>query len=84
MRVAVVSDAVFPYHTGGKETRYRHIVAQLCDQGHHVTVYTMHWWPGAKTKTGSSTGQLWAARLSTRAAGAAFPRLCVSPSLVSN
>jgi glycosyltransferase involved in cell wall biosynthesis len=51
MRVAVVSDAVFPYHTGGKETRYRHIVAQLCDQGHHVTVYTMHWWPGAKTKT---------------------------------
>ncbi len=51
MRIAVVSDAVFPYHTGGKETRYRHIIAQLCDQGHQVTVYTMHWWPGPKTKT---------------------------------
>ena len=51
MRIAVVSDAVFPYHTGGKETRYRHIVAQLAEQGHQVTVYTMHWWPGPKTKT---------------------------------
>ena len=51
MRIAVVSDAVFPYHTGGKETRYRHIVAQLSNQGHEVTGYTMHWWPGPKTKT---------------------------------
>ncbi len=51
MRIAVVSDAVFPYHTGGKETRYRHIVAQLSNQGHQVTVYTMHWWRGPKSKT---------------------------------
>ena len=44
LRVAVVTDAIAPYHRGGKEMRYAHLLAQLqetCD----VRVYTMHWWP---------------------------------------
>ncbi|MGO9583724.1 MAG: glycosyltransferase family 4 protein [Acidimicrobiales bacterium] len=42
--VAVVTDAIHPYHHGGKEIRYSHLVDRLarsCD----VRVYTMHWWP---------------------------------------
>src|ERR1019366_8374245 len=42
--VAVVTDVIYPYHRGGKEIRYSHLVARLtrsCD----VRVYTMHWWP---------------------------------------
>lgn len=44
VRVAVVTDAIAPYHRGGKETRYVHLLPRLaarCD----VRVYTMHWWP---------------------------------------
>ena len=42
--IAVVSDAVYPFHRGGKETRYHELLTRL----HSVadfTVYTMHWWP---------------------------------------
>lgn len=46
MRVAVVLDAVHPYSAGGRETRYRHIVSKLSEQGHDVTYYTMNWWGG--------------------------------------
>jgi glycosyltransferase involved in cell wall biosynthesis len=42
--VALVSDAVYPYHRGGKETRYHQLVTRLHDKL-EITVYTMHWWP---------------------------------------
>jgi len=48
MRVAVVLDAVHPYSTGGRETLYRHVVAEMRKDGHDVTVYTMQWWDGPK------------------------------------
>lgn len=45
--VAMVTDAIYPYHMGGKETRTRHISAGLAAQGVEVHVYTMKWWTGA-------------------------------------
>ncbi len=42
--VAVVSDSIYPYHQGGKETRYRQLLTRLHDDL-DITVYTMHWWP---------------------------------------
>jgi glycosyltransferase involved in cell wall biosynthesis len=48
--VALVTDAIFPYHRGGKEVRYREIAHRLT--GHaDVHVYTMKWWPGARDHT---------------------------------
>ncbi|HEY3021988.1 MAG TPA: glycosyltransferase family 4 protein [Solirubrobacteraceae bacterium] len=41
--VALVTDAVFPYHRGGKETRYHEIARRLADRA-EVHVYTMRWW----------------------------------------
>ena len=43
--VALVSDAIFPYHRGGKETRY-HEVARRLTRHADVHVYTMNWWDG--------------------------------------
>lgn len=52
MKIAIVSDAVAPWHVGGKEHRYREILAHLAEQAHdtgnadEITVYTMRWWDG--------------------------------------
>lgn len=49
MKIAIVSDAVAPWHTGGKEHRYREILRHLPKQdggGDEITVYTMRWWEG--------------------------------------
>ncbi len=51
MRIAVVLDAVHPYSTGGRETLYRHVIAEMHKEGHEVTVYTMKWWDGPKRTT---------------------------------
>jgi glycosyltransferase involved in cell wall biosynthesis len=48
-RIAFVSDAVWPYHTGGKETRLWEITRRLAAAGHRVDVYTMQWWDGGST-----------------------------------
>ena len=42
--VALVSDAVYPYHRGGKETRYHELATRL-RHDLAITVYSMHWWP---------------------------------------
>ena len=44
MRIAVVSDAVAPWHIGGKEARYREILRRIAGEGVEVQVYTMRWW----------------------------------------
>jgi glycosyltransferase involved in cell wall biosynthesis len=46
MRIAIVSDAVHPYHKGGKETRWMEVSTRLAAMGHDVHVYTMKWWDG--------------------------------------
>lgn len=45
-RLAVVSDAVYPWNTGGKEVRHHELLTRLARQGFAVDVYTMHWWDG--------------------------------------
>jgi glycosyltransferase involved in cell wall biosynthesis len=49
VRIAYVSDAVWPWNTGGKERRIREISRRLAGAGHEVHVYTMQWWDGPKS-----------------------------------
>jgi glycosyltransferase involved in cell wall biosynthesis len=44
--IAIVSDAVLPFHKGGKETRVYHLATELAKQGNSIDVYTMKWWEG--------------------------------------
>ena len=46
MRVAFVSNVVYPYVTGGAEKRIHEIGSRLADRGHEVTVYGRHFWDG--------------------------------------
>lgn len=43
-QLTAVSDAVFPWHTGGKEVRQHELWQRLADRGVQVDVYTMRWW----------------------------------------
>ncbi len=58
LRVAVVSDALYPWHTGGKEIRYRHLLSQLPDHDMDVIVYSMRWWDVAPVPVHTSHGSL--------------------------
>ena len=46
MRVAFVSNVVFPFVTGGAEKRIHEIGTRLADSGHNVTIYGRHFWDG--------------------------------------
>jgi glycosyltransferase involved in cell wall biosynthesis len=48
-RIAIVADAVYPYHVGGKERAIYEIGKRLVARGHVVDVYTMQWWNGPRT-----------------------------------
>ena len=43
--VALVCDAVYPYHHGGRELRYRELLPRLAQRA-EIHVYTMQWWEG--------------------------------------
>ena len=45
MTLAFVTDAIYPYHQGGKEVRYHELTRRLASQA-SVHVYTMKWWDG--------------------------------------
>lgn len=45
MRIAYVTDAVYPYHKGGKEVRLYEISSRLA-KSNSVHIYTMKWWNG--------------------------------------
>ena len=47
--VALVTDAIFPYHSGGKELRYHELSQRLANRA-DVHVYTMHWWAGPRVR----------------------------------
>jgi glycosyltransferase involved in cell wall biosynthesis len=51
--IAMVTDAIYPYHRGGKEVRYHELARRLAQRA-EVHVYTMHWWkePGQRTESG--------------------------------
>jgi glycosyltransferase involved in cell wall biosynthesis len=44
MKIAIVSDAVYPYHKGGKERRFHELTVRLAARGHDLHIYTMKWW----------------------------------------
>jgi glycosyltransferase involved in cell wall biosynthesis len=46
-RIAFVSDAVLPWHNGGKERRLYEIARRLTRTGKEVHIYTMNWWGGS-------------------------------------
>ena len=46
--VALVIDAVFPYHLGGREVRYHEMTRRLARRA-SIHVYTMRWWKGERT-----------------------------------
>jgi glycosyltransferase involved in cell wall biosynthesis len=47
-KVAIVSDAIHPYHRGGKELRYFELMKRLTSYA-DVDMYTMRWWTGPST-----------------------------------
>jgi len=49
MKIAFVSDAVYPFNKGGKEMRIYQLTKALVAQGCQVDVYTMRWWAGGDT-----------------------------------
>ncbi len=44
LRLAVLTDAVYPWHAGGKEIRQHELLRRIARQGITVDVYTMKWW----------------------------------------
>ena len=44
MKMAFVSDAIYPYNKGGKEKRIYEISTRLAKRAHNVHVYCMKWW----------------------------------------
>jgi glycosyltransferase involved in cell wall biosynthesis len=48
--IAFVSDAIYPYHRGGKELRYHELARRMAGRA-DVHVYTMRWWPGSRVRT---------------------------------
>lgn len=47
-RIAFVSDAVMPWHKGGKEKRLYEISQRLVREGREIHIYTMKWWDGPR------------------------------------
>jgi glycosyltransferase involved in cell wall biosynthesis len=45
MKLSFLSDAVYPFHQGGKETLHYERSIRLARRGHGVRIHTMHWWP---------------------------------------
>lgn len=43
LRIAIVSDAVYPYNKGGKEKRIFELSTRLAKRGYDVTIYCMRW-----------------------------------------
>lgn len=50
-RLAVVSDSVHPWKTGGKEVRHHELLRRLAARGVDVHVFTTKWWEGPATTT---------------------------------
>jgi glycosyltransferase involved in cell wall biosynthesis len=44
MKISFLSDSVYPYNKGGKETRSYELAEQLAERGHEVNFYTMGFW----------------------------------------
>lgn len=49
-KIAIVSDAIYPYNKGGKEKRIFELSQLLVKRGYTVTIYCMKWWEGKNSK----------------------------------
>ncbi|MHB9128730.1 MAG: glycosyltransferase, partial [Candidatus Humimicrobiaceae bacterium] len=50
MRIAFISDAIYPYNEGGKEKRIFEVTTRLACKGYDIHVYCMKWWEGLNNK----------------------------------
>jgi glycosyltransferase involved in cell wall biosynthesis len=50
MKIALLSDSIYPYNKGGKETRSYELARNLAKRGHEVNFYTMGFWGNKETK----------------------------------
>ena len=51
MKIAIVSDVIFPFVKGGVESRYHKIAKHLVNGGHEVHMFGSKWWEGNNTIT---------------------------------
>ena len=50
MKIAFISDAIYPYNEGGKEKRIFEVTTRLAKKGHDIHLYCMKWWEGLKDR----------------------------------
>ncbi len=50
IKIVFVSDAIYPYNTGGKEKRLFEVTTRLAKKGLDIHLYCMKWWCGASDK----------------------------------
>lgn len=49
-KIALVTDAIYPYNKGGKEKKTFETSTRLATMGYDVHIYTMKWWKGDRMK----------------------------------
>jgi L-malate glycosyltransferase len=50
MKIALISDAIYPYNEGGKEKRIFELTKRLSKRGHDIHLFCMKWWEGPKDR----------------------------------
>ncbi|MDD5622429.1 MAG: glycosyltransferase family 4 protein [Actinomycetota bacterium] len=50
MKIAFISDAIYPYNEGGKEKRIFELTTRLVKKGYDVHLYCMKWWKGSSDR----------------------------------
>lgn len=50
LRVAVVTDGLYPYFKGGKEVRFHQLLRRVAGPDVEIDVFTMHWWNGPRDR----------------------------------
>lgn len=54
----MVSDALYPWHKGGKEIRYRYLLDELPRLGFDIEVFSMRWWDSPPREPDTGQGSL--------------------------